>query len=296
MPKKKAAGGKKKKAAAGEKKKGEKKEVVLENAGPTELELTLRMELDVLEKELVRAKAEAEEARRNNQFLQDEAQRTEEEMREYESYMGKKTQREHTRMQSLSETTQREIDAMEAEKQRRRIEYEDLRKTLNAQILEKEAQLHRVNAEIDDLAEFEQKRAEQDAQIEAVTAEIKRVEAEHAQELQMLKSRYLDEKIQFQKEASSTVLTLEQQASKEASTALAEHSETIRAENKSLRKELLGHIQANRELQERERMLRQQNKELIRQMELNVHVSEQLKTRRTSTISFSNSLRRSGAM
>lgn len=295
MPKKKAAGGKKKKASGDKKKKGDKasKDVVLENVGPTELELSLRMELDSLERELAQAKHEAEEARKNNQWLQEEVARTEEEMKEYETYMGKKTQREHTRMQSLTDTTQREIDAMEAEKQRRRIEYEDIKKTLNTQILEKEAQLHRINTEIDDLSEFDQKRSEQNALIQKLQAEIKQLETVHSENLQKLKSKYLDEKIQFQKEASTTVKTLEQQVTKDATIALEQHAGNIKAENRALRRELLGHIQANKSLQERERMLRQQNKDLLRQLELNTHVADQLKTRRMSA---TGTLRRPSAV
>ncbi len=186
MAKKKAAGGKKKKKGADDKKGKAKKAgasegSALESAGPTELEVSLRMELDALERELERAKVEAEEARKNNQWLQEELARSEEEMREYEEYMGKKTQREHSRMQGLTDATQREIEAMEAEKQRRRIDYEDVRKALNQQILEKEGQLHRVNTEIDDLAQFQQKRTEQNALIQQLQTEIKTLEAAHSE-------------------------------------------------------------------------------------------------------------------
>ena len=113
-PKKKSAGAVKKK----------KSSTKLENVGPSTLELSLRLELDQLEKELAVAKLEASEAKRKNDWLQAEVRKVEEETREYEAYMMRKTMQEQSRIKSLSDFNQQELDAIETEKRTRTLQFE----------------------------------------------------------------------------------------------------------------------------------------------------------------------------
>lgn len=64
------------------------------------MELSLRLELESLEKELLLAKKEAEEAKEQNDFLRAEVERTKDETSEYESYMQKKTMREQVKVRA----------------------------------------------------------------------------------------------------------------------------------------------------------------------------------------------------
>jgi hypothetical protein len=96
----------------------------LENAGPSMLEVSLRVELEQLEKELDVVKREAADAKRKNEWLLAEMGRVDEETREYEAYMMKKTVQEQARIKNISEFNQQELDAIESEKNKRLAEYE----------------------------------------------------------------------------------------------------------------------------------------------------------------------------
>lgn len=184
----------------------------LEAVGPTELELSLRLELASLETELTRAKLEAEEARVQHEWLREEVQKTRDETKDYESYMRKKTVREQAKIQGLSDQNQRELDNIELEKARRTKEFELTKKDLRDRILEKEGELQRINTQLNELTEFKERRDAQEDEICKLEASIKNLELGHFEQLQKLKSSYLDEKITFQQEATRAVQELEQQA------------------------------------------------------------------------------------
>eukprot|EP00911_Craspedida_sp_UC1_P000501 UC1_evm1s378 len=283
--------GKKKK---GGKKKGSKKsssggegksKAELESVGPTELELSLRLELETLEADLTRAKQEAEEARVQHEWLREELQKTRDETRDYESYMRKKTMREHARMQGLSDQNQRDIDSVNAERTRRSKEFEAAKKDLGDRILEKEGELQRINGQLAELVDYKVKREEQSDEINALEAKIKHLKMEHAEKLQEIKSGYIDEKIRFQTEASKAVTDIETQAVSEALDCLDDHAARVRRENKALRQDLLRLFAENKVLRERETFLKRENVELVRQQDLNIDVTAEQTARLTRRLS-----------
>eukprot|EP00056_Hartaetosiga_gracilis_P022935 m.34059 g.34059 ORF g.34059 m.34059 type:complete len:209 (-) comp9900_c0_seq1:658-1284(-) len=149
MAKKKKAGGKKKKEGGAP---SAKQAIVA--PGPTQLEISLRLELESLEKELLLAKQEAEEAKQKNQFLKSEADSAREETNDYESYMQKKTVREQLKIQNLMDENQKKLDTIAADKLRKTKEFEDIKKGFQEMILEKENELSKILEQIEDLDEF----------------------------------------------------------------------------------------------------------------------------------------------
>jgi hypothetical protein len=99
--------------------------------GPSATEITLRLELQSLEAELgaflnfvllcistnvAAARQECEAARKQHEWLSSEARQTEEEIAQYEAYMGSKAQREQKKLKSLNEHNTVELSTIAAEK------------------------------------------------------------------------------------------------------------------------------------------------------------------------------------
>eukprot|EP00050_Salpingoeca_kvevrii_P007250 m.294831 g.294831 ORF g.294831 m.294831 type:complete len:291 (+) comp13068_c0_seq1:88-960(+) len=270
--KKKAAGGKKKKAASASPDK-------VISTGPTDLEISLRLELETLETQLQHAKTEADEAKRQNDWLREEVARTHTDTQEYERYMAKKTLQEQTKIRNMTDHTQNEMDAIIDEKNRRMKMYQESKDALQDSILQREAEIHKIEMQLTELEEFRTLRLSQLAEIKELEETIETLTTEHEQSLQKLRAQYLRDKIKFQKEAHSTVKKLESQAHEQAFSCLQSHSEQIKDRNKALRKELLGIIAENKRLHERETVLIRQNKDLTRQAELNSSIAALSTTR-----------------
>eukprot|EP00049_Salpingoeca_infusionum_P027937 m.35125 g.35125 ORF g.35125 m.35125 type:complete len:276 (+) comp9849_c0_seq2:202-1029(+) len=262
MAKKKGAkkGGKKKETATQKK--------VIEAAGPTQLELSLRLELESLENELDVAKRQAEEAKAQNDYLREEVERTRERTADYEHYMKQKTVREQAKVQTLSDQSQLSIDSITLDKQRKAKDYDEMKKGFQELILEKESQLHKIEAQIDDLSEFARKREEQLATITSLRQQVEEMDEKHTAELSKLKMDFLDEKLKFQRQAAKTVTALEREAAQEAVVCIQDHSTFITTENRKLRRELTLLFKESRDLEQRENMLKDQQRELKRLIEI----------------------------
>jgi len=250
----------------------------VKNAGPSALELSLRLELEQLEKDLQIAKQEAETAREQNDILTTELRKTEAENGEYEAYMTKKTVREQTKILTLTDKNNSEIDSLEANATRKAAQHARMTKELKDTILERESELEQTRRQVADLSLVQKKRDEQQKEIEQLEATIEEMNKEHFDKLQALKSEYLKEKATFQDNAHVKVKKLEQKAHQEAIACLTHHSHQVKADNRYLKRTLLALINENKSLQGEEEHLTSQNAELERQIELNSQLSIRART------------------
>jgi len=237
-------------------------------AGPTAAEISLRLELESVERELEVARHEAETARSHNMALREELLRSQEEAAEYEAYMSKKTERQQLKVQSISDRNQQAIDTVKAERDRKSKYYADLTKTLQDAILERERDLAKVTQQLEEMSELASHRRSQEQEIAALEAEIDRLQKAHESELEQVKADLLHEKIRFQRDATQEVIKLEQAAAKEAIECLDEHSQNVRESNQQLRRQLVQLFSENKALREREDMLKKQHGELQRLLQL----------------------------
>eukprot|EP00043_Microstomoeca_roanoka_P007226 m.69614 g.69614 ORF g.69614 m.69614 type:complete len:187 (-) comp13745_c0_seq2:100-660(-) len=102
-------------------------------------------------------------------------------------------------------------------------------------------------------------------------------------EISEAKTKFLDEKLQFQRQAASALQQLEREAAAEALQCIDEHTAQVKNTNKQLRRQLIKVFQQSKQLLEREELLRKQNIELKRLVELNVNV-RQPGTKRDQTL------------
>eukprot|EP00048_Salpingoeca_helianthica_P017896 m.239563 g.239563 ORF g.239563 m.239563 type:complete len:265 (+) comp22663_c0_seq1:69-863(+) len=240
----------------------------LEDAGPSMLEVSLRVELAQLEKELDVAKGEAADAKRKNEWLLAEMHRVEEETREYEAYMMKKTVQEQARIKNISEFNQQELDTIEVEKQKRIAEYEKQKRDIQDEILQQSAELERARKQLDDMAEMRRRRAAQVQEIKNLEETLQSLRSDHVQKLHALKTQCLEERVSFQRSSMASLTQLQTSAKHEALSCLQEQSAQVREENAAVRHHLLALMAANRALREREEILKKQSRELRRQIEI----------------------------
>eukprot|EP00040_Diaphanoeca_grandis_P030798 m.182822 g.182822 ORF g.182822 m.182822 type:complete len:292 (+) comp32135_c1_seq1:491-1366(+) len=270
----------------GKKKSGKKKEVgggEVVRAGPTQLELALRLELQTLERELDVAKRDTEEARLQNEFLHEEVERTQEQNHEYEAYIEKKSDSEKMVVDVMADNHRREIEAIESERTHLHLDAERVKKELRDKISVREEELAATLNEIDNMSDIQKKRDDQEEEISQLEKEIELRQKQHFEELQGLKSAFLNDKLDFQQDAREQVQTLELQAEQEAVSCLMKHAVQIKSENRRLRSKLLSLMSTNKQLGKDEADIVNKNAELRRQIELNAQLVRIGKSKPTPT-------------
>lgn len=256
MPKKKKSGKKKEKKA---------KEVKIDskavmNAGPSSLEVSLRIELESLDREVYAAKLEVDEAREQHDYLLEELRRTEVEISEYEGFVVANTQREQTKLQVMADQNNEAIKTINRESADTSQEHAAIKAELQKNILQREGELEVLRRQISALGDVRLRRDEQLKEIAELEEEIKSTAALQQENLFQLKAKFMQEKIESQRQIHMAVTKLQSQANPLAAICLNGHAERIKDENRRLRKELLSIIKTNQNLQEREKMLYRQNK------------------------------------
>jgi len=257
---------KKKGGKKGKKKKGDGEDgetVGRPQAGePSEKEEFLQKELDVLTDQLTAVKKKVEDLRQENDWLQTEAQKIRVESHEYMSYMEKKTNKRQTTIVSLSDHNQKEIADIQEQKQAMLEEYESKKQALRAILMEKENMLTKTKNELHDLEEYKNLQRDQQATIKDLEREVMAMRAKHSDAIQQLKTKFLNEKREFQHDSDNKITALAKQANKEAGICLTSHTQNIKSENRRLRHELLLLIRKTRALHEHRVTLEDQRVQL----------------------------------
>lgn len=239
-----------------------------ENEKPSERELAARAELEKLNDELNSVKNEVDRLRKENEWLKDEANRTKMESHEYLQYMSKKTQKRQTTIAALNEKNEKELEKINSEREAIVEEFEKKKQDLKNVLLSKEAEYAQVARDLQDLAEYQTLRLEQEAEIGHLETEVDRLKIEHAEALQSMKSDFLKEKGQYEKDADQRISQMKDKANHEAVHCLVEHTQKISEENKMLRKELLSLIRRSQALTEHKTELQTQHKGLLREHQI----------------------------
>ncbi|ESO82029.1 hypothetical protein LOTGIDRAFT_135547, partial [Lottia gigantea] len=202
-----------------------------------------------------------------NDWLQQEAQKVRVESHEYMSYIEKKTSKRQTTIITLSDHNKQQIQNIKLEKQLMEQEYDDKKQALEGMLLEKQHLLEKTNQELLELQEYKNLQTEQLNKIKELEREVMQMRVKHSEKIQDLKSRFLDEKRQYEEDSTTRIQTLEKKANKEAVQCLTDHTDSIKTENRRLRRELLKLIQKTRALSEHNVELENQRKELLREQQ-----------------------------
>lgn len=232
---------------------------------PTDKEVMLQEELDKVTKDLEDAKIRVEDLRKENEWLQQEAQKVRIESHEYMSYMEKKTSKRQTTIITLSDHNKQEIRNIQLQRQVMEEEFDEKKKALEALLLEKQHLLEKTNQELADLQEYKNLQTEQLTKIRDLERQVSEMRAHHTHAIQNLKADFLRQKREYQNDSDTRIQSLEKKANKEAMQCLTEHTNRIKLENRALRRELLSLIQTTRALHEHQKELEDQRRQLVRE-------------------------------
>ncbi|KAE8605842.1 hypothetical protein XENTR_v10015338 [Xenopus tropicalis] len=208
-----------------------------------------------------------EQLRKENEFLQEEAERLRIESHEYLSYMGKRSQRQHHAIVTLSDQHHRDLQDIAGHKRALEAQLEAEEEKLREKLLQREAQLAKVMEELEGLEPMKELRRQQLVLIRELEEEVMGTRGRHAQAMLRVKSAFLRDKAQCQKDSERQLDQLSQEAHKEAKKAIVEMSSRVRGENQQLRQELLLLIRSARLLQAHKHKLEEQNRQLVREQQ-----------------------------
>lgn len=267
MPPKKKGGKKGKKGKGGKDDDGDEPKQKPATPEPTEKELILQQELVKVTSDLENARKKVEDLRKENDWLQQEANRVRNESHEYMSYMEKKTSKRQTTIITLSDHNKQQIRNILLEKEIMEKEFDEKKQALEILLLEKQNSLKKTKDELADLAPLKTLQTEQLNKIKELEKEVMQMRTKHSETIQSLKSTFLRDKREFQSDSENRIATLQKKANKEAIQCLTEHTNAIKLENRNLRRELLELIKTTRAYQEHKRELEEQRKQLLREQQ-----------------------------
>jgi len=232
---------------------------------PTEKELLLRAELEKTNLQLEKSKDTVEELKKENEWLQSEAQKIRIESHEYMSYMEKKTSKRQTTIITLSDHNKQEIRNIQLQRQHMEEDFDGKKKALENLLLEKQHLLEKTNQELGDLQEYKDLQTDQLGKIRDLERQVQQMRAHHTERIQQMKADFLHEKRDYQHDSDFRIQSLEKKANKEAVQCLTEHTNKIKLENRELRHELLQLITATRALNHHRATLEDQKAQLLRE-------------------------------
>ncbi|XP_012987409.1 coiled-coil domain-containing protein 121 isoform X2 [Esox lucius] len=233
-----------------------------ENTG-SDRENLLQREYDKLTDTLNNLKRNVEKLRRENEFLQNEANQTRMESQEYMSYMSKWTQKRQSAIITLSDQNHQELEALKKQREESLGKYQKQANELKKEILEKENELALLNIEIAELREFKSLQQQQLGRIAELEKEVISMHCRHSESLQALKAGFLSEKERYEAQANDTVQALTLAANREASRCLLAHTREVSSENQHLREELQQLIQRAHSLRDHQDQLQVQRQKLL---------------------------------
>ncbi|KAL5473522.1 hypothetical protein EMCRGX_G028013 [Ephydatia muelleri] len=223
-------------------------------------ETTLAKELEGLTSELEALKKQVNELRTENQWLQEEAERTKAESQDYQTFISRKSQKRQTLIVSLTDQNRLELQEIQKQKEELLKVYEERKGELTSVLLEKENELSRLNTELRGLEQYKALRSAQEQEISQLERVVEDKKFDHENKVRILKAKFLEEKRLFEVAMEDHIRTMADQANMQAAKCLKDQTERIRRENHELRHQLVSLIQTTDELQLQKRKLEKQYK------------------------------------
>ncbi|XP_035639894.1 coiled-coil domain-containing protein 166 isoform X1 [Oncorhynchus keta] len=230
-------------------------------------EALLQREYDKLTDTLNNLKRKVEKLRRENEFLQNEANQTRMESQEYMSYMSKRTQKRQSAIVTLSDQNHQAQENLKRQREENLDKYQEQANELKKEILEKENELALLNIEIAELREFKSLQQQQLGRIAELEREVTSMHCRHSESLQALKAGFLSEKERYEAQAKQKIQALALAANREASRCLMSHTRAVSLENQHLREELQQLIQRAHSLRGLQDQLQAQRQQLLLERE-----------------------------
>jgi len=259
----------------GKKKGGEKKAAAAANPseGPgeerkrSEKEILMQHELDILTTDNTQLRETLEQLRRDNHFLQEQANKSVEEATDYSMYMKGRAEEHQKDVLTVNQRNQHEIKHITEECKTLTAQFEGRMEKLTEELQAKKLILSQAEDELTSLDHVKVKESEALERITSLEHELEKTRTKHSQEIQQMKAEFLSEKKSIAEQANNDILQLSKKATEVAASCLNQHAERVQKENQHLRTELLALLSESDQLQQRKQDLEQQYLSLTRENE-----------------------------
>jgi len=233
----------------------------------SEKEMFLQHELDALSTDNNQLRETLEQLRRDNHFLQEQANKSVEEATDYSMYMKGRAEEHQNDVLTVNQRNTQEMSVITEECKTLTGRFEDRMEKLTEELAAKKLLLSRATEELTSLDHVKFKETEALEKIKSLDAELEKTRAKHSQEIQLMKAEFLSEKKSIAEEANQNILQLSKKATEVAANCLNQHAERVQKENQHLRTELLALLSESDQLQQRKQDLEQQYLSLTRENE-----------------------------
>ncbi|XP_062990508.1 coiled-coil domain-containing protein 166-like [Elgaria multicarinata webbii] len=231
-----------------------------------ERERYLQKEYGILSEHVNTYTQRVEHFQSENEFLDKEAQQIRENSKAYLAYLAKRTLKCQNAIITLNDQNRSDLAYVLKQKEELTSQYTDKEKEVRSQLIEMETKYSLMTKEVEELKPFKELQSEQLARIRELEKELLAMKILHSEQMHKVKSRFLQQKAEYEIQSQHEVQALAKRAEKEAVRSLIQHTKQVKAENWRLRNELLNLIKRAQGLKGIVRQLREQKEQLLREL------------------------------
>ncbi|NXI54644.1 CC166 protein, partial [Chloroceryle aenea] len=224
----------------------------------------LQKEYKILTEHMNTYMGKVEHFLQENKFLAKEAQRNQEESKAYLSYIKKHSQRCQNLITRLNDQNHIDLSQVWMQKEKLMSQYTEKEEEIRSSLMNMEAKYSLMNKEVEDMQLFKDQLA-QTKKIKELEKELLVTKIQHSEEMNKIKSRFLQAKAECEMHFHQQIQVLTKRAEAAATQSLIQHIKQVKAENWHLRQELLRLIQYSKILKETRVQLREEQEQLLRE-------------------------------
>lgn len=248
------------------KKKAKKKKTVISPAPfVSEREIYLQKEYAILTEHINTYTQRVMHFHWDNEFLEKEAQQIRDVSKAYLSYLLKRTLRCQNAIISLNDQNRADLAQIRKEKAELTSQYMAQEKVLQSQLFLLESKFLVLNKEVGAMQPWKDLQLQQLTRIRELEKELLVMKVQHMEQMHKVKSRFLQQKAEYELESQQKIQALAKVAEKEAVHSLIQHTKQVKTEYWRLRQELLNLIRRAQTLKSFLLHLRRQQQQLLRQ-------------------------------
>ncbi|XP_066490608.1 coiled-coil domain-containing protein 166-like [Tiliqua scincoides] len=200
-----------------------------------------------------------------NEFLNKEAQQIRENSKAYLAFLSKCTLRCQNATTTLNDQNCSDLAQVRKQKEQLISQYMDREKEVRCQLIELETKFSLMKKELKELQPVKELQSEQLTCIRELEKKLLAMKIQHSEHMHKVKSRFLQQKAEYEMESQEKVQVLARRAEKEAVSSLIKHTKQIKVENCQLRSELLNLIQRAQGLKAFMHQLHEQQEQLLQE-------------------------------
>ncbi|KAJ6654085.1 hypothetical protein lerEdw1_007449 [Lerista edwardsae] len=233
----------------------------------TDKEQYLQKEHDILTEHVNNYTQRMENFQKENESLDKEALEIRENTKAFIVYLNKHKLRRQNSVITLNGQNQEDLEEVQKQKEELLSQYMDKEKEVKCQLSEMEIKYNHMNEEIEKLQPYKDLQSTYQTRIRELEKELLTAKIQHSEHMQRVKTRFLQQKAEYEIESQEKVEALAKRAEKEAVRSLIKHTKRIKAENRQLREDLMSLIQRAQHLRAFMSQLLEKREQLRRELQ-----------------------------